>query len=257
MSFSRPTSRTTTPAIRDYSISSTSPMAHPILSNLTIDDMIKFLANPDDIQELGHLCPEGMHGNLQLLDHIAHTVRHHKDSIQQIRENVRYQKRIGTNVLRNLLARGFENHAASFLQEKRNSTVNELQFDPTPLIIPTEQPPIGKPGSRTNPIVIIPTVNNIRLPQIATRIHRRMPTPGPNVVRSRNPNTKCYKCTRLGHIKQHCPQYQCFHCKRYAPGHISRICNNRSRRAESSNESWDDHMDDEGYANVTGEPHDY
>lgn len=50
---------------------------------------------------------------------------------------------------------------------------------------------------------------------------------------SRRPTPRCFTCKSPHHLKQQCPDYRCYHCRQYAPGHRVSLCPKRYRPSES------------------------
>ena len=79
-------------------------------------------------------------------------------------------------------------------------------------------------GSRSNPIVVDP------------------------------PHKPCPVCNRHGHIRFHCPKWQCKVCSRTAPGHGPRHCPQKNRASRSPTHSGYDYIgyDDDIYGDADG-----
>ena len=79
-------------------------------------------------------------------------------------------------------------------------------------------------------------------------------SPDPNSRRSRT--AICYQCGQLGHVKIHCEEHQCRHCRQRAPGHRPSRCNSGPQRDRGSQDgSWNDgNHDDAANSNIDGEP---
>jgi hypothetical protein len=61
-----------------------------------------------------------------------------------------------------------------------------------------------------------------------------VPRPAPPPRSIKVAALRCFKCTKIGHMQSHCPDYQCPYCRKYAPGHYQKQCLDRAVRMQTT-----------------------
>jgi AraC-like DNA-binding protein len=61
-----------------------------------------------------------------------------------------------------------------------------------------------------------------------------VPRPAPPPRSIKVAALRCFKCTKIGHMQSHCPEYQCPYCRKYAPGHYQKQCLDRAIRMQNT-----------------------
>ncbi|KAF8954497.1 hypothetical protein BDZ97DRAFT_1928214 [Flammula alnicola] len=244
---------------------------------VSYEEFMGYLKNSNDLQEIGELCKGD--ANLQ---HSIVFLNHAKDTIRSLEGLVKYQENISRNIFRNMTD-------AFDLDKKIHTLVNYRRHDKKKIdgCIEKKRPltsPLPIRETSPSPFLRSPekiVVHPIPIPQSSSRQHAVMSRPitrsvyeenitefGPDRFRpAANPNQLyvCYRCSDPSHWKKDCPLYKCTGCQRLAPGHYSGWCPLRrsdthlriEERPDEDDGRYEDHIDDAGISNTTGEPYGY